>query len=262
MTIPWDLSWSGVVSVASTATRLSAMLLLTPVLGFATLPGTIRITFILTLAIVISMGSGITAAPIASEDAGSIALLFANEVIIGLSLGLGVAAAFAAFMIGGRILDFQVGFAAALMFDPTTRQQAPLFGTVLVMFGAVLFLILDGHHALIRALVESMRLAPPSVHAALVLHPEALLMKAGLMFAYGFALVAPSIIALMIVDVAVAVSARTMPQVNAYFVALPAKVFVGILVLALSLPITARVVTEMFAELVPAPSAASWSDSK
>jgi flagellar biosynthetic protein FliR len=55
------------------------------------------------------------------------------------------------------------------------------------------------------------------------------------MFAYGLLIVAPAVFALLLLDVALAVMARTMPQMNVFIVAMPLKVVVGLLVLALSM---------------------------
>lgn len=241
------------MAIGLAATRLAAFLMASPVLGFATLPARIRIIVVLVLASAIAGGTGFAAPALAGSAPFQVVMMFATEAFLGAAMGFGLLAAFGSLMIAGRMFDYQVGFAAALMFDPTTRQQSPLFGTLLVMVGALLFLTVDGHHAVIRAVAWSMSAAPPMGWTYSDDLMKTVMAHAGLLFAYGFALVAPSLAALMLVDVGVAVSARTMPQVNAYFVALPAKVFVGILVLAMSLPVSEKMITGMFSAALPSP---------
>jgi flagellar biosynthetic protein FliR len=63
---------------------------------------------------------------------------------------------------------------------------------------------------------------------------EAIVAQFGAVFAYGLTLVAPAVFALLLLDVALAIAARTMPQMNVFIVSMPLKVFVGLLVLAIS----------------------------
>jgi hypothetical protein len=57
----------------------------------------------------------------------------------------------------------------------------------------------------------------------------------GLVFAYGLMIVAPSVIVMLLLDVGLAIAARTMPQMNIFIVAMPLKVLVGLFTLAVSM---------------------------
>ena len=54
------------------------------------------------------------------------------------------------------------------------------------------------------------------------------------MFTFAMAIAAPVVLVLLLVDAVVAVMARTMPQMNIFFLSLPLKILVGLLTLALS----------------------------
>lgn len=225
-----DTGWA--VALFLVAIRVAGVLLFAPVFGFATLPGRIRMVFVLVLSAVLV--ATLAAPPAAaSGSAGSLVLAAGRELLLGAAMGFGIVATFAAFMFGGRILDYQIGFGVATLFDPSSRVQSPLMGTFLTMLGAVLFLALDAHHTLIRALAYSLTAVPPG--AAHELDPQLLIGQFGLLFTYGLVLVAPPVMALALADLAVAFAARVMPQVSAYFIALPAKVLLGLVVTALSL---------------------------
>lgn len=227
MTFTADTGW--VTALFLVATRVAGVLLFAPVLGFATIPGRVRLMFVLAISVVLLISTPSPAAPAAMP----LALAALHELTLGAAMGFGILATFGAFMFGGRILDYQMGFGVATLFDPASRIQSPLMGTFLTMLGAALFLAFDAHHTLIRALAHSLEVVPPG--AAHAWEPRLLLQQFGLLFTYGLVLVAPPIVALMFADIAVAVAARVMPQVNAYFVALPAKVFLGLFLTALSL---------------------------
>lgn len=245
----FELQAASILTILLVATRLAGMFAVTPVFGFMNLPGQVRVVVVLALSMILAI-RGLAQHTSSLASPGSVVLAFAHELLLGSAMGFGIAACFAALSLGGRLLDYQMGFAAALLFDPATKSRAPLFGTILSMLGVVLFLELDGHHAMLRALAWSLRASPPGAAFDLP-WADTVVAQYGVLFGYGFLLVAPAVACLMIVDIAVAVSARTMPQVNAYFVALPAKVFTGILVLALSLRVVQPLVSDMFASAWP-----------
>jgi flagellar biosynthetic protein FliR len=55
------------------------------------------------------------------------------------------------------------------------------------------------------------------------------------MFVFATLLAAPVMTVVLLVDLAMAVMARTMPQMNVFIVGLPLKILVGLIVLAISL---------------------------
>ena len=164
-------------------------------------------------------------------------------------MAFGVFAAFAAFMFGGRILDYQMGFGVAGLIDPATNAQSPLMGTVLSMTAVVFFFAINGHHMLIRGLVYSFEKIPPGLPLS-ELNLAAVVAQFGVVFLYGLAVVAPAVFALLLIDVGMAFGARTMPQINIFIVGMPIKIFVGLLMLTLSMnylaPLFERIYTTIF----------------
>jgi len=242
-----DAGW--VITVVLIASRLAGLLLLTPVLAFSVLPPMIRVMFVLLLALSLAGAPGLQ---IYKGDVSSfgLALAVAMEFLLGAALAFGLHAAMAAFSFGGQLLDFQVGFGAAALFDPNTRIESPLISVTMGLLGSTVFLTLDAHHELIRGLVLSFQQMPPG-HATLPVEIGPLIAEFGSVFVYGLIIVSPAILGLMLVDIAVAVIARTMPQINVYFIALPLKIFVGLLLLAISLdhlgPLLRRIMASIFA---------------
>ena len=78
-----------------------------------------------------------------------------GELLLGASLAFGFLVAYAATQIAGRVLDVQLGYGAAAVLNPTTQAPAPLIGTVFGMAAVAVFLAIDGHQVLIRALALS-----------------------------------------------------------------------------------------------------------
>ena len=231
MTIGLDSSW--LLAALLITTRLSGVFIAGPVLGFSFLPIRIRIYVILMLTWILLMGSG-TQLPTVPQN--TVALLFAagGEFLLGLVLGFGVQAAFAALSLAGYLVDTQSGLGSAVLFDPNTQSQSPLMATTMTMLGVLIFMETGAHYELLKGLSFSLE-AVPLGHFGASLDITALLAEFGAIFIYGFVIASPVILGLMLLDIAAAVISRTMPQVNIYFVVLPFKVFVGLFLFALAL---------------------------
>ncbi len=221
------------VAVLLVATRLSALFLLSPLFAAAGIPPTFRILFTIGLGFVLVLALNIDPAQ-SPRSLGGLAQAMVFELILGGLFAFGVFAAFGAFLFGGRILDFQMGFGVANLIDPATNLQSPLIGTVLSMMAVVTFFLLDGHHLMIRGIAFSLERIPPGSSLGEISLP-AIVAQFGVMFTFGLALVAPAVITLLLLDAAMAMAARTMPQVNMFIVGLPLKIFVGLTVLTISL---------------------------
>jgi flagellar biosynthesis protein FliR len=221
-----------ITAVLLVAIRVGPLFILAPVFGAPGIPLRFRVLFGIGLSALLVAGLHIDAAAIPHSVDGLIAVALA-ELIIGAAIAFGLFAAFGAFLFGGRLIDSQVGFAVANLIDPITRAQGPLLGTVLNVTAIAVFLAVDGHHLIVRGLADSLARLPlgqPITEIGI----GALIAQFGVVFSHGLMLVAPAVFALLLLDVALAVVARTMPQMNIFIVSLPLKVFVGLLVMALS----------------------------
>ena len=237
-----------ITTVLLVSARLAGLLVLSPLFQFSSVPATVRLLFVLALSTGIVLSASMATVSVPVTLAG-LMVAMVTEVLVGAVLAFGLFAAFAAFLFGGRILDFQMGFGVANVIDPSTNVQAPMIGTALNLMALAAFFALDGHQWLIRGLVYSFDRIPPG-GAFGTMSLEAVAAQFGAMFVYGMAVVAPAVITLLLVDVGMAVAARTMPQVNVFIFALPIKIFLGLTVLALALrnvgPLLERIYESIF----------------
>jgi len=236
-----ELNPAWILAVLLMASRLGGVLIMSPVLGFSTVPAQVRVIFVLLLAIILASPSGI-AIPQDGIGLGGLGILIGAAFLQGALIGAALRAAVAAFGFGGQLLDFQIGFSAAAILNPSTQLQSSLISTTLEMLGALLFLLLDMHHLLLKGIAESFRSGPLTVATDSLL--QVAIDQSALLFVYGLALVMPIVVGLFLLDVTIAVVSRSMPQINIYFVALPIKAFTGLALLSVSIayvvPLTER----------------------
>jgi flagellar biosynthetic protein FliR len=226
---PW------LVAVLLLATRLAAMLLMTPPLHAVPVPPLVRVLLLLGVAAAMAgpLAAGAARWP---GTAGDLVQAFATEAALGAALGLGVLMAFAGFALAGRLLDVQIGFGAAQVFDPLTRSQVPILTSVFSLLALLLFFQADGHHALLRGVALSVQLFPLGrAWPAEAGWPAALAQASG-SFVLGFGLVAPVVACVFAVDFVLGVIARNLPQVNMLVLGVPVKIVAGLLVLSVWVP--------------------------
>lgn len=156
-----------------------------------------------------------------------------NELALGLLLSVGVHAAFATFAIAGRLIDAQMGFTLGAVLDPVSKGHTAVMASGLNMLAIVLFFVSDAHHLLLAGFFRTFELLPIG-HALTVAGWFPVAQGAGAMFALGFVVASPVVIALLLADVVVAVVSRNLPQMNVMFLSIPLKVLLGMAIMAVA----------------------------
>lgn len=246
MTVTVEIAW--ILAVALVALRFGAVIALTPVFGATTIPAHVRVLFVVGISALIVSGLHIEPSRLPVSIAAFLAAGL-SELVLGAFMAFGIFAAFAAFLLAGRIMDIQLGFGVAAVIDPTNRTQAPLLGTILNLLAVAIFFAIDGHHMIIRGLAFSLEQVPPGTYVS-ELDPGLVVAQFGGMFVYALALSAPVLFVILLVDIVLAIIARSMPQMNIFIVSLPLKILVGLIVLAISLrymgPLMIRIFENIF----------------
>ena len=223
--------------------RVGMLFISTPVFGSIPIPRSAKVVLI------VGLGAGFaTQLNIGSIDQVQMTWLVSaiiSEVIIGAAMAASLMAGFAAFNIGGRILDFQVGYGIAGLVDPATRNNMPLVGSMFTIAAVMIFYLIDGHWAMLKVVQLSYEALPIGSHI-FNLNLGSLIAYFGSCFAFGFMVVAPVVLCLFLVDIGMAFMSRTMPQMNVFVMSLSLKVIVGLIVLAIAFPFAGNIIRKIF----------------
>jgi flagellar biosynthetic protein FliR len=150
-----------------------------------------------------------------------------GEAVLGLIMGLCVYFIFAGIQTGGEIMGFQMGFTMMTLADPASGNQASITSNLLHLVTLVVFLALDGHLHLLRALSGSFALVPPGgIRIGGALTGDILTLSGG-MFSLAVKIAAPAIAALFMVELTLALMGRAAPQMNLLTLGFPVKIAVG-----------------------------------
>lgn len=173
--------------------------------------------------------------PLPADDAALVAAL-AVEIAIGLAYGLAARLAIAALELAGSMIALQSGLAAAALFDPSLGGQTTLSGRFLSVAGLTLFLVLDGHHALLSALADSYGALPPAQAPPLAGLTELLSLASGEMWATALRIAAPVFLVSAVTYAAFGLLSRLVPGIQIFFVAMPLQIALAVAALMVSLP--------------------------
>jgi flagellar biosynthetic protein FliR len=164
------------------------------------------------------------------------------ELGVGMILGFAAGLLFAGAQLGGLLVDNELGLGLANIIDPTSNEQVSLVGQMKLFMALLFFLVLNGHHLLIRALVRSFDLIP---FGAMSFGPPAALhlgdTLAARMFEVAVQVAAPAVVAVFVSTIALAFAARAVPEMNIFVVGFSVRIAVGLLLLLLAIPAIAWV---------------------
>jgi flagellar biosynthetic protein FliR len=205
--------------------RVTGVVLVAPVLGSPNVPAPARIFLSILLSLVFFPIVRGQAAP---AELGPLALAAAGELGIGLLIGFAASLLFAAVQLGGHLIDQELGILQSNLLDPFSDAPVSVVGQFKLLLATVVYLLLNGHHLLISAVGDSFRAAPLAAapaHAA-----DAMVVD---LFRMAVQIAAPALVTLFLVTIALAFTARAVPEMNLFALSFPVRLGVGLVVVAI-----------------------------
>ena len=249
MPLPYEILELYFYSFIIILIRMTSFFFTAPIFGGQTYPAQAKIGLGVLISVIVLMVSGPTSAAIPPTIMDAV-ILIAGEVAFGLTLGYSVSLVFSGIQLGGMLMGYQMGFAVANVLDPLSDTQVSIIGQYLFLFGILYFLAMDAHHILIKGMADSFILAPVGSFSVQQGSVEWLLEIFSRMFWLGLKIAMPVVGCILLVDVALGIIAKTVPQMNVFIVGLPLKSLLGMFILALGFPFFAIVMRYDFDALV------------
>jgi flagellar biosynthesis protein FliR len=207
--------------------RLSPLLLSVGMGPLQRIPMMVRLVLLLVFAVAVTLLLGENSSVLVN---GLIWVVIA-ELLIGLCIFFTFQIIFAALSFWGRIVDMQIGFGAAGVFDPSVNTQESITGSIFILASIALFFMLGIHVELIKLLLKSYQVMPLGM-SLFFIPPLQLAALMTSIFSTALLIFAPVILLLWLLDMFTGFISRTMPQMNIYFVMMPLKIGCGLFLLA------------------------------
>ncbi|MBN1968868.1 MAG: flagellar biosynthetic protein FliR [Candidatus Delongbacteria bacterium] len=152
-----------------------------------------------------------------------------SEIVVGIIIGFMPVFLFAAFQFAGELMGLQMGLSMMAMMDPTSEMNLSVMSRLKYIFVMLIFLISGGHLFFIKAIVESFTVIEighinlTSFGAIMNIVTDNLMN----LFIIGIKAGAPVVISLFVIESALGIMARTVPQMNIFLVGFPLKILIG-----------------------------------
>lgn len=222
----------GIWAVCATFLRVSALVSLLPAFGENNIPARVKLGVSIAFTLIVS--PTVTADP-PNESLLPLVGLMLTEILIGLTLGMGLRLLVLALQTAGSIAAQATSLSQ--IFGSAAADPAPAMGYFLTICGLALATVLGLHIRVAQFLVGSYTLFP------LGAVPEAPdlsqwgIAQISRAFSLAFGLALPFVIASLIYNLALGVINRAMPQLMVAFVGAPAITFAGLFFLFAGTPI-------------------------
>ncbi len=229
--------------------RASCLLVFWPVWDHRLLPLPVKAASLLALSFCLTP---VVAPHLPAWPSSLVGLLFmvGREVLLGFSLGLTLRFLLTGVQMAGNLVSLQMGFGMITLIDPQSPAQNTVLGDLLLRLAVLLFLVGEGHHFLLRLLVGSFTEVPMAADLAL---PGGLLpWLAGLgrwMWQVAVKLAAPLMALFFLVQVALGLVSRAVPQIQVMLLSFPLTIALGLFTLALLVSLLGPFLTEQFRAL-------------
>jgi flagellar biosynthesis protein FliR len=235
--MPWlaDLLTHQMLIFVLALARVGGLMLVAPVLGAREAPLQVRGLLTVAIALLLVPSQLAQASPPPPASLVELSLIVAEELLIGLALGMGALLLFTGLHLAGQIIAQASGMALAEVFNPTAETSVPVFSEFLYVLGLGIFLLLDGQRLVLDGLLGTLESLPlGQTHASLPV-AEALLRLVSESFEIAVRVAAPTTLALLLATLVLGLISRTLPQLNVLALGFGLNALATMGVMALSL---------------------------
>lgn len=229
--------------------RVATFVYIAPFFGMTNTPNRVKIGFSAFVAIILFQ---VLQPKEALEYSGVIefAIIVLKEGITGLLIGFAANICNSIIVFSGKVIDMEIGLAMANIYDPTTRTQSGLTGTMYNYFIMMLLIVTDMHHYILRALIDTYQIIP--INGA-VFDWQHLLGSMTMfitdLMVIGFRIVLPVFACSMILSCILGIMAKVAPQMNMFAVGMQIKVLLGLGIMFLTIVLLPSISNFIFTEM-------------
>lgn len=161
---------------------------------------------------------------------------------IGSAIGLTARIILGAVETAAQWMSIEMGIGVAAVFNPMFGEQLGPLSLFYTFISMGLFFILDMHHYFIEGIVRSFDISSIQYRGIF----DSIIKLNSILFPLAFKIAAPVILVHVLINLAMGLLSRALPQANIFFISFPLLITSGIIFMALSLPLVLMVVSKAF----------------
>ncbi|HUB29859.1 MAG TPA: flagellar biosynthetic protein FliR [Terracidiphilus sp.] len=227
--------------------RLSGLMLFAPFFGSVIIPARMKAVFVLVMTFLLYPT---VAQTIDFHLASGWPFMIFTEFLIGVGMGIATNLVFEAIQLSGQVLGMQMGYSLINLLDPLTAVDTTVMASFYQSIVMLLFLQMDVHFWLIRAVGNSYRYLPPGTAHLSSLFTMSVLKIVGEVFGLGVQIAAPVLAATLAADVILALLGKASPQMPLMLLGPAVKSLLGLTVLIATLKYWPDLFRRLFTDAV------------
>ena len=223
------MDWSELTLFLLILARMSGCVLFNPLLGRQSVPGIVKSGLILLLSVTAAAMTEYR--PAVPDTLLEMAVRLLLEMGLGYILGLVVNVFFIIPLVGGELIDVQMGMSMGKTYDPGSHASTTVTASLLNILMMLLFFAGNGHHTMLQIFMTSGRIVPfgqaafgQEVYQAII----ELFVTCTIM---GIKLCMPILAAELLGQVGMGILMKVIPQINVFAINIELKVIIGLLLL-------------------------------
>ena len=212
--------------------RVIAFFLFLPVISGQNVWMLGRIFLALCVAVALFMSGAVTTVYLIDSPFGYVYLILL-EFMVGMAMGYVLFAVFNLVFFSGQLMDFQIGLMMVNVLDPMTQIQVPITGNLFYFAILAMLVATGGLHAFLFTFFYSYQVLP--IGTAIVVGNSdvawylVILLVQTVVLALRISM--PIFGTMMVINGALGIMVKTVPQMNIFVVGLPLKLIIGIILL-------------------------------
>src|SRR5579875_403383 len=221
-----------ITAALTVGVRLTGLMLFAPFFGNIIIPARAKAVLVIALTVLLFPSAGRQIAP---QSAAQFPMLIVTEFLIGLGMGIATNLVFEAVQLCGQVLGVQMGYSLVNILDPQSQVDTTVVSVFYQSIVMLLFLRMDVHYWLLRAVGNSFIYLPPGTAHLSSLFTLGVVRTAGDLFGLGVQIAAPVLSATIAADIVLGLMGKASPQMPLMLLGPAAKSLLGLLVLIATL---------------------------
>jgi flagellar biosynthetic protein FliR len=223
--------------------RLTGLMLFAPFFGSTAVPARVKAMLVITLTALLY--------PMLSDKMPQISIsqwpmMAFTELLIGTAMGVATNVVFDGVQMAGQVLSVQMGYSLVSILDPQTLAESTVVATFHQTIAMLVFLRLNVHFWILRALTRSFDYLPPASGHFRGPFVAAALQTGASVFTIGVQIAAPVLSATLFADIALGLLGKASPQLPLMLLGPAVKSVFGLLVLISALKYWPNLFETMF----------------
>lgn len=209
--------------------RLTGLFLFAPLFGSSAIP--VRVKVLLALALAVCVYPMVPPQAPVGLSMVTLGVAVGSELLIGAAIGYGASLPLIALQMGGMVMGQQLGLGLAQVFNPDFNEQTDVLGQFFYLLAVTIFLLLNGHHALLAVLIGSFEAVPLGGFLPGESVLQLMVGLLGAMYELAIRVAAPLLCIVFLESIAMGFVARTVPQLNILSLGFPLRILIGLLLI-------------------------------